>query len=77
MKFKFGLEQKQTGMRNMIVAHIFKAQYDLKEKKRPVWGSVGGLYKRFRPPPARPQRFLRLNYTINGVFALLWGCFCI
>jgi len=24
-------------------------------------GSVGGLYKRFRPPPARPQRPLRLN----------------
>jgi hypothetical protein len=26
----------------------------LKEKKRPVWGSVGGFYKRFRQPAALP-----------------------
>jgi hypothetical protein len=32
-----------------------KPRYDLKEIKRPVWGSAGGLYKRFRPPVARPQ----------------------
>jgi len=32
-----------------------KPHYDLKEKKKPVWGSAGGFYKRFHPPPARPQ----------------------
>jgi hypothetical protein len=31
-KFKFGLEQKQTGMRNMIITHIFEVRYDLKER---------------------------------------------
>jgi len=28
-------------------------------------GSVGGLYKRFRPPPARPRRPTRLVYTVK------------
>jgi len=36
-------------------------------------GSVGGLYKRFRPPPARQRRPLRLVYTI--VIALTYGTF--
>jgi hypothetical protein len=31
-----------------------KLHYNLKEKKRPVWGSVGGFYKRFAAPAALP-----------------------
>jgi hypothetical protein len=33
---------------------FWKLHYDLKEIKRPVWGSVGGLYKRFATPAALP-----------------------
>jgi len=30
-------------------------------------GSAGGLYKRFRPPPARPQRLPLPNIATNSV----------
>jgi len=33
---------------------FFEVVYDLKERKKPVWGSVGGFYKRFTAPAARP-----------------------
>jgi hypothetical protein len=41
-------------MKNMIIARVFKTHYDLKEKKRPVWGSAGGFYTRFAAPAALP-----------------------
>ena len=33
MKFKFGLEQKQTGMRNMIIALIFETTLRFEREK--------------------------------------------
>jgi len=37
-------------MKNMMVTFFPKLYYDLKEKKRPVWGCIGGFFQFFGTP---------------------------
>jgi len=41
-------------MRNLIATLFFKVYYDLKEKKRPVWGCIGGFFQFFGTPQRLP-----------------------
>jgi len=55
MKFKFGLEKKQTGVRNMIIAHIFETTLRLEREKKAGLGLRRRILQAFcRPPQARP-----------------------
>ena len=55
VKAKNGVREMLTGMRNVMITLIFQNTHCFEGKKRPVRGSVGGLYKRLRYPVALPS----------------------
>jgi hypothetical protein len=72
MKFKFGLEKMQTGMRNMIIVHIFETTLRFEGEKKAGLGLRRRILQAFPLPRSAPSGwFMRvLAFTEHSWYSI-------